>query len=149
ITADAGATFGLPVAFNPPAGFNSLSGDTDLKFNGQGRLFWSNLAGPRAHVRVCVSQIDPVTGNSITSTGVSDTSEPRIMDDKPFMAIDTKPDSPFFDNIYVVWSRFANSSIFDEVYFSRSTDQGITWSSPIQLSNGPVEGFVWPSDISV
>src|SRR5262249_12014599 len=47
ITTNAGATFGPPADFVSP-GSNNFAGDTDLKFDGLGRLFWSNLAADRA-----------------------------------------------------------------------------------------------------
>jgi hypothetical protein len=38
ITTDAGATFGTHVFFKPPPGFEAPEGNTDIKFDGQGRL---------------------------------------------------------------------------------------------------------------
>jgi hypothetical protein len=147
ITTNAGATFGSPVTFVPPSGTDTFRGDTDLKFDGLGRLFWSNIAGSGGN-DVSVSQIDPATGANITSTRV--VGEFNV--DKPFMAIDTNPGSPFFNHIYVVWEHFSTTPFIDgtpEVLFSRSTDQAVTWSAPLQLSNRSAEGFVWPADVSV
>jgi hypothetical protein len=139
ITTNAGATFGGPVSFAYPPGSNRFAGHTDLKFDGLGRLFWSNLAGS-GNRSVSVSQIDPTTGANITSTRVNNSD-----DDRPFMAIDTNPGSPFFNNIYIVWDLDNRS----HVLFSRSIDQAVTWSTPLELSNASVEGFVFPSDVSV
>jgi hypothetical protein len=137
ITSNGGATFGGPVEFVSP-GSPYFEGDTDLQFDGQGRLFWSNLTGTMA---VSVSQINPATGANITSTQVS-----IGEDDKPLLAIDTNPSSPFFNNIYVVWDAFSGGP---DVMFSRSTNQGVTWSRPLRLSNTSVEGYVWPADVAV
>jgi hypothetical protein len=142
LTTDAGATFRPQAILKPPPGYMS-DGDTDLKFDGQGRLFWSNLAFTSSGDEgICVSQINPTTGASITS--VMATKGPS--DDKPFMTIDTNPASPFFNNIYLVFTRF---NVVAQVFFSRSADQARTWSSPLQLSNAPREGLVSFSDVSV
>ena len=68
-------------------------------------------------------------------------------EDKPGIAADNT-DSPYAGNLYVGWTEFR----LDEsvILFSRSTDGGVTWSTPIEISthhglprddNGDVEGF--------
>jgi hypothetical protein len=141
LTTNAGASFSSPVLFKPPPGA-TRGDDTDLQFDGQGRLFWSNRVGASGS-GVAVSQIDPATGASIRSTLVSRGSN----DDKPFMAIDTNPASPFFNNIYVVWSRIGGGT--SQIFFSRSTDQAVTWSKPFQVSDPAVASTLFPSDVTV
>lgn len=69
-------------------------------------------------------------------------------EDKPYIVADNNPDSPFAGNLYVGWTEFSLSKSI--VLFSRSTDGGITWSPPYEISthegfprddNGAVEGF--------
>src|SRR5207245_3982372 len=66
-------TCALPICprvfFKPPPGA-TLGDDTDLQFDGQGRLFWSNRVGASGS-GISVSQIDPATGATITSTLVT------------------------------------------------------------------------------
>jgi Neuraminidase (sialidase) len=68
-------------------------------------------------------------------------------EDKPGIAADNT-DSPYAGNLYVGWTEFR----IDEsvILFGRSTDGGVTWSTPIEISthhglprddNGDVEGF--------
>jgi hypothetical protein len=134
VSGNAGSSFTSATGFVP---FVSSGGDTDVKFDSQGRLFWSNLTP----TGIFVDQTSPVTGANITSNRVTSTGN----DDKDFMAIDTNPASPFFNNIYIVWTRFVG---INPVFFSRSTNQGASWSTPLQVSASG-EGFVWPSDVSV
>ena len=75
-------------------------------------------------------------------------SEPGIpFEDKPGVAADLS-DSRYAGNLYVGWTQFR----LDEsvILFSRSSDGGLTWSSPMDISthhglprddNGVVEGF--------
>jgi hypothetical protein len=53
-------------------------------------------------------------------------------DDRESGWADNNPSSPFFGNMYVSWNDFntANANIF----VSRSTDNGLTWSSAIMVS---------------
>jgi hypothetical protein len=50
------------------------------------------------------------------------------LNDKPWMAVDATPTSPREGSVYVAWDR-----PFIGVYFSRSTDGGATFSSPIRV----------------
>jgi hypothetical protein len=67
-------------------------------------------------------------------------------EDKPWIVADTS--GPHAGNLYVGWTHFTLTA--SDLLFSRSTDGGKTWSSPIKLSsvsglprddNGALEGF--------
>src|SRR5215470_8784409 len=59
--------------------------------------------------------------------------------DKPYIAVDTNPNSPFRDSVYVAWDNASNnagkSSSNNALLFARSTDGGQTFSSPIAVNN--------------
>jgi hypothetical protein len=57
-----------------------------------------------------------------------------INDDRESGWADNNPSSPFYGNIYVSWNDF---SVGANIFVARSTDHGLTWSSPIQVSNHP------------
>ncbi|HID77390.1 MAG TPA: exo-alpha-sialidase, partial [Planctomycetaceae bacterium] len=142
VSTNAGGTFSAVTNF-PPA--TAQGGDADLIFDSQGRLFWSNIAGPTAGAPdITVARMNPTTGALIASAVVQN--DPGAFDDKEFITADQFPASPHTDNLYVVWTKFGATT---EVVFSRSTNQGASWSAPIQLSNSATEGFVWPSDVGV
>src|SRR5262249_58276637 len=101
----------------------SCGGLTDVKFDGQGRLFWSDEALSLGSASgIYVDQVDPVAGAVLASNRATTGSG----DDKSIMAIDTSPGSPFFNNIYLVWARF-----------SVNTDGGLTWATPFQVNDDP------------
>ena len=58
--------------------------------------------------------------------------------DKPMIAVDTNPQSPFRDSVYVAWDNASfnagKSSSNNALLFARSTDGGKTFSSPIALN---------------
>jgi Secretion system C-terminal sorting domain/BNR repeat-like domain len=57
---------------------------------------------------------------------------PTWFEDKEMAACDLNPNSPYVNNLYISWTRFTYST---DILFSRSTDDGVTWSSPITLSD--------------
>ncbi|HUI78026.1 MAG TPA: sialidase family protein [Bryobacteraceae bacterium] len=69
-------------------------------------------------------------------------------EDKPYIVADNQPKSPYFGNLYVGWSQDGIEDAL--IVLSRSTDGGLTWSTPVRISdqaglprddNGTVEGF--------
>ncbi len=69
-------------------------------------------------------------------------------EDKPYLVSDDNPNSPFAGNLYLGWTEFSLTKSI--ILFSRSSDGGITWSPPFEISshegiprddNGAVEGF--------
>jgi hypothetical protein len=69
LSTNAGGNFSNVFNFTNPPGTDTFNGDTDLIFDSQGRLFWSNLAGIGT-MGVSVNEIDPVTGANISTTNV-------------------------------------------------------------------------------
>ena len=54
-------------------------------------------------------------------------------DDRPSIAVDNDPASPFYGNTYVSWNDFNIGS--GALVFSRSIDGGATWSAEQFISN--------------
>lgn len=68
-------------------------------------------------------------------------------EDKPYIVADDSH-SRFGGNLYVGWTRWTLTD--SEIWFTRSTDDGLTWSKPIEIDrhpglprddNGALEGF--------
>ena len=55
------------------------------------------------------------------------------LNDKPYMAVDSSPTSPFRDRIYVTWTFFAADGT-GYIYEVHSDDYGQTFSSPVVVS---------------
>ncbi len=161
LSTNGGATASATVNFPLLSGATGAVGDTDTAFDGQGRLFWTNLQ-QNPDLDVTVAQFNSTTGSQVGSTSnVNGASDPNsgIEDDKQFLVADVWPNSQFNGRLYVVWTKNPNTNCASRVMFSRSTDQAANWSAPILLSdsdgpnnqcgNNDDEGFVWPSDVTV
>lgn len=142
-----GQTF--PIVRNTTLGCN---GDPSMAFDSQGRLFVSHLTRVAGELTVVAGQIaDTVTAGTLNYTPIQVSAADGFGDDKQWLAADANPSSPFRDNLYLVWSRnptipcnFPGCSVL----FSRSINQGATWSAP-QVISVAGEGFVWPAHVAV
>jgi hypothetical protein len=70
---------------------------------------------------------------------VANDNDPAIANDKEFIVADASPGSPKADNVYATWTRFALTDVVDvpvhsPIYFSQSTNGGVTWSPGIEIS---------------
>ena len=128
------------------------NGDPSMAYDSQGRLFVSHLSNTPGELSVFAGQIaDTTTAGTQNYTPIQVSTVDGNADDKQWLAADANPTSPFRDNLYLVWSQgpaipcnFATCNVL----FSRSTNQGGTWSAQQVISaNG--EGFVWPADVAV
>ncbi len=85
-------------------------------------------------------------GHTWTSTFFNFNSGSGKFNDKPYIAVDTNPASPFRDTVYAAWDNASlnagKSSANDVILVSRSTDGGQTFSAPVAASgtgSGPRE----------
>lgn len=64
-------------------------------------------------------------------------------DDKELLAVDNNPASPYYGNLYLVWTDFGAAG--SPIRATRSTDGGVTWWAPLTLSTGGIVQGAWPA----
>jgi hypothetical protein len=124
-------------------------GDPSQAFDSRGNAYYGTLAFPNVlaatHDQLATGlQADFFVAKSsdggchYTSAAMVSSDSPALFDDKDVIAADSHPTSPFRDNVYAAWTKFAkpggNGFGNDQIHFSRSTDGGATWSAPQPLS---------------
>ncbi|MBT8379658.1 MAG: exo-alpha-sialidase [Ignavibacteria bacterium] len=78
------------------------------------------------------------TDQGITFNQVYEMASGPWFEDKEWAATDLNPASPFANTLYCSWTRFAFGT---DILFIRSTDEGVNWNSPVQVSDaGGVQG---------
>ena len=147
-------TFTTTLVYPLAPGYTSSSGDTGTAYDAVGRLFWANLQNPTGGGArdIVVGQVNPVTGAFIGNPVAVPHPAGFGNGDKEFLAADSNPNSPFANNLYVSMEYFNSTDNQFEVFVSRSTNQGQTWSTPVQLSvnsGANSEGWTWPSTVTV
>lgn len=113
-------------------------GDPWQTFDSQGNAYYGTLAIPNA---APAGPADFFVAKSTdggctypTAAKVSGAAPP-IDDDKPAVAADANPASPFRDNVYATWTTFLfGKPKHVQIVFSRSTDGGRTWTNPRPIS---------------
>jgi hypothetical protein len=137
----------IPGVEHLTGGIYDAGGDPSVAFDSRGNVYYAGLGfdrtAPPNTVAVNKGTFDS-SGNLSWSepTFINPTTAPSTLNDKPWIAVDHNPTSPFRDRIYVTWTRFIFNahtgayvqSPISEVY---SSDGGKTFSSP-QLIVGNV-----------
>lgn len=124
-SADAGLTWG---GSQQGAGGGN-SGDPTTAINLDGTRMYVNYISNPGGMGIAYS-----TDGGSTWTPKTIAPNPGQLADKNHMWIDNSPTSSHEGNLYVAWTPFGGSDD-SEIVISRSTDEGDTWSSPLDVSS--------------
>jgi len=124
-------------------------GDPSQAFDSKGNAYYGTLAfpfPPTTEELATGLQADFFIAKSTdggctySSTAKVSGSSPAQFDDKDAITADANPNSPFHDNVYAAWTKFAKPGGHgfggDQIFFSRSTDGGASFSNPLPISPG-------------
>lgn len=146
-SSDGGKTWGaVDLPLPPPLNRSGtdFGSDPAVAWDTQGNVFY-------AYIVVFFNQgFDAITGTEMavarssdagrtwTSTYFNFNSGSGKFNDKPYIAVDTNPASPFRDTVYAAWDNASlasgQSAANDVILVSRSTDGGRTFSAPVVAS---------------
>lgn len=156
---DAGRTWTAAKGVTPPE--YKMSGDVSVVFDNQGHAilgciafdklgtynYWAHGA-TRNGVFLKRSLDGGKTWEPELRTVMAQPTAPGIpFEDKPYFLADASK-SRYAGNLYVGWTRWTLND--SQMLFSRSTDDGLTWSKPMEIArdrglprddNGALEGF--------
>jgi hypothetical protein len=117
-------------------------GDPVVLYDSLGNLYYAHLSNPGSpgwwidRIVVQKSTDNGITWNNGAGIGLN--VNPQVQD-KEWLAVDLTQ-SPYRGNIYVTWTEFddygsSNPSDSSRIRFSKSTDEGETWSNAITISD--------------
>ena len=155
-SSDGGKSWGaVDVPLPPPATTNGtdFGSDPGVAFDTQGNVYYSFIVVFFNRTFAAIQGTEMAVAKSFDGgkswpqvTFFNFNSGSGKFNDKPLIAVDTNPNSPFRDSVYVAWDNASlnagKSSANDDLLFARSTDGGKTFSSPVALNNptgGPRE----------
>lgn len=114
-------------------------GDPAITFDRQGNAYYCYI-GRRSHSGIFINKTtDGGVSWQQAGTAIVEREGPTPFEDKSYPVCDIT-DSPHSGNLYVGWTHFSflNSSDPSDstwIHFSRSTDQAITFSEPLRISD--------------
>src|SRR5438270_2762437 len=126
-------------------GIYDAGGDPALAFDSRGHVFYAGLGFDRTAapntVAVNKGTFDARGKLSWSQpTFINQTTSPSTLNDKEWIAVDTRTGSRFRDRIYVSWTRFIfNPSnggyVQSPIFFASSSDGGATFTAPTNISS--------------
>ncbi|RLG09890.1 hypothetical protein DRN73_09150 [Candidatus Pacearchaeota archaeon] len=136
-TFDGGQTWHDTLAYDTPYEWDS---DPVVVSDELGNFYITVLSLPSSEDYTAIYMLKSTDGGlTWNSYEVIDVGE---FEDKEWIAIDKTLSSPYHGNIYIAWTRFWYGWWNEGIHFTRSTDGGNTWSSPIQISTST--SCQWP-----
>src|SRR5436309_4365034 len=138
-----GATWQSPISIPNGPIYGSLDVDTNgnVFVGGEGNTFYC-VRSSNAQFGGQTPTFDRVTpvnmGGDLTSGGIN----PGGLDGQLFLAID-RSGGPTNNNIYMLASVLPSGRSTTDVMFARSTDGGLTFSTPRKINDDPVNPSKW------
>ena len=146
VTFDGGKTWKTVATPDPT---NLVQGDDIVVFSSDGVAYHVHLsfngirqARPARAENGIIVNVSKDGGNTWTdgTAAINHVNTVTPFEDKPGMVVDTAPASRSKGNVYVAWTRFDVYGSSDpehksQIYFTRSTDQGQTFSMPFRISD--------------
>ena len=112
-----------------------------------GAIAYNGAAGPRTNADIFVARYTdtpsgdyPLTylGTTRVESGTPSANFLGRFNDKPMLEVD-RTGGQYDGNVYMCWSRFVGNGQ-NKIFFSRSADEGLTFSKPVAISTTPAEG---------
>jgi hypothetical protein len=129
----------------PPGSFTQ-TGDPTIGFDTNGNVYYGVVAFDLGRGGLALGGAIQVSTSSDggrrfgAPRTVERSTDPKIFEDKPYLAVDVGPTSPFRNSVYMTWTRFhyadraATQYLESPIFFSVSRDGGQTWSAPKEIS---------------
>ena len=141
---DMGATWGADGVLTDPK-LLGFEGDPSVASDSTGKHYYacqSFVAHPSNNLFVFRSVDGGVTWINPAAAGQAVASVADVFHDKLWVTADQDPSSPCKDIVYLSWTRFSATTA--DINIVRSTDMGVTWSAPLQISTAPGNQISYP-----
>ncbi len=117
-------------------------GDPSVIFDHRGYIYYGHLSNPPKNgywIDRIVVQRSTDSGKTFNNGVGIGFNNPKNQD-KEWLAADISESSPYKGNIYVAWTEFDdygsnNPQDSSRILFSYSTDEGLSWSEPLKISD--------------
>jgi hypothetical protein len=132
VSTDGGVTWGGQVTGTGGSNW----GDPAAAIDGNGRFYVGYITASDFGQGVAYSTNQ---GTSWTAVKVANGNYPSIALDKNHLWVDNRASSPYQGYLYAAWTNFGGANDA-QIEFSRSTNAGLNWSTPISVSDAVSAG---------
>jgi hypothetical protein len=147
-TMDEGSTWSLGAAVplvQTPGSTNNGCTDASIVADEQGNFYMAyinfNIPPGSLDVFVAKSTDSGATFPTYASLGAQG--------DRPYIAVDNQPTSPFRGSLYVAWSDATLPVATGKIMLAYSRDHGVTWSAPVDVSKSSAAGAAFNGALPV
>ena len=129
---------------SPARGSCAAAGDPTQSFDGAGHLYYGFICFNRAkptNGSIYLARYDD-HGEDYVRTVRVERGTPSVwglFQDKINIAVDQGSGTPTAGNVYVAWARYSGQAANNNIFFTRSTDGGRTFSKPVRITGGQAE----------
>jgi hypothetical protein len=129
---------------SPAHGSCAAAGDPTQSFDGAGHLYYGFICFNRVkptNGSIYVARYDE-HGKDYVRTVRVERGTPSVwglFQDKINIAVDQGSGTPTAGNVYVAWARYSGQAANNNIFFTRSTDGGRTFSKPVRITGGQAE----------
>jgi hypothetical protein len=133
---DGGSTWTRSVLYRSPTSFlSTCASDPSVAIDLSGRQYYSFIRTTpcrAGHPQLFVASRSGSTAAWGTPVLVNPL-RTSVADDKPAIAVDASPSSPYRNRVYAVWSRLSHNQV-SSIVLSHSDDGGRTWSRIVKVN---------------
>jgi hypothetical protein len=129
---------------SPAHGSCAAAGDPTQSFDGEGTLYYGFICFNRAQPTngsIYLASYDDHGADYVRTVRIArgTPSTWGLFQDKINIAVDQSTGEDTSGNVYVAWARYSGQAVNNNVWFTRSTDGGQTFSKPFRLTGGQAE----------
>ena len=129
---------------SPAHGSCAAAGDPTQSFDGEGTLYYGFICFNRAQPTngsIYMARYDDHGADYVRTVRIArgTPSTWGLFQDKINIAVDQSTGEDTSGNVYVAWARYSGQAVNNNVWFTRSTDGGQTFSKPFRLTGGQAE----------
>jgi hypothetical protein len=124
-----GLTWSAPLMLPDPAPGHSTQSDPVLTSDNNGNFYLSSTSRDPSNTRG-ETVVYRSTNNGVTFTELATAASSTSFEDKEWLTCDIVPGSPYFNYLYITWTRIGSG-----IRFVKSTNGGANWSTPVNVGD--------------
>lgn len=129
-----GSSWSAPLLLPDPMPNHATQSDPVLTNDANGNIFLSSTSRDPSNT-LGQTVVYRSTNNGVSFTELATAVASSSFEDKEWITCDLNPTSPYFNNLYITWTRSPGSI---GIRFTKSTNGGLNWIAPVVVADSPI-----------